>query len=267
MDLSEIWQEHKRFIVTVASGALLFLIASSVVDAVYGADLSEQRNKIGRATNDLNGPLYTAADKREAEEQNEELASRAMDLEGAIAFVPREAFRLVSASPAAAQNSFMDAGERLRSQLGDLASRRRALLPDGLGIVMPGTRNVDVFERHLHALDLLERVVQLALKADVRRVRDVRIELDRAFKSGRSLGALEKTEVTVEVEGDPEAVTQWIAMCETPSKDATLGVDVRGQALPISSLEIRAASVKRSDVLATVTFVVVRIHSAESEDA
>ena len=35
MDLNEIWQEHKRFIVTLCSAALLFFIGTPVVASVF----------------------------------------------------------------------------------------------------------------------------------------------------------------------------------------------------------------------------------------
>ncbi|MEL6905295.1 MAG: hypothetical protein AAFP22_07815 [Planctomycetota bacterium] len=267
MDLNEIWQEHKRFIVTLCSAALLFFIGTTVVESVFGADRRAKSKAIAESARVLRDPHFTASDRRDAAELKEQLEERTRALEDAVAFVPRPGFLIETRAPAAAQNAFMDAGERLRSRLGDLASRRRAVLPDGLGIEMPGSRNVDVYERHLHALDLLERSLEIGLESGVRRVRNVRIELDRAFKTGRGLGPVERTEVTIEVEGDPEAVTAWIAACETPAEGARSGVDVRGQALPISSIEIRGASVKRSDLLATVTFLVVRIHTSEAEDA
>ena len=266
MDLDEIWQEHKRFIVTVVAGMALYFIGGTVLDSVYGADIRDATSAVSRSKRALAQGMYDRADQRDAEEQNAALLERFAALERAVAFAPRDGFTIPTDAPDVAQNTYLSAVERVSADLEDLASRTRAVLPDGLGLDMLETRNVGAIERHLHALDLLERATAMALDAGVRRVRDVRVELDPAFRAGRGLGAVERTTVQMEVEGSPESVARWLARVETPVEgDAALG-GLRRQALPVKSLEVRRASSKRSDAICNVTFLVVRLHDDETEE-
>lgn len=266
MDLDEIWQEHKRFIVTVFAGMAVYFIGGTVLQSVYGAEISSARTAVARSRSALRDGMYDRADQRDAEEQNAALRERFAALESAVAFRPREGFTIPTDAPDVAQNTYLTAVERVTADLEDLASRTRAALPDGLGLEMLETRNVGAIERHLEALDLLERATAMALDCGIRRIRSVRVELDSAFRAGRGFGAVERTTVSMELEGSPENVARWLAMVETPAEGDAPLAELRTQALPIQTLEARRASTKRSDALCNVTFVVVRLYDDQTEE-
>ncbi len=269
MDASEIWQENKKFIVTVGSGLLVFLIGGMVINSMYAGDIRKTQSKVRSAQNELKKEMFGAADLEQAEQENEELERLYGTARTAAEFIPRPEFILdVSGSPQAA---YQTAQAVVRDRVGDLASRKRAFLPDGLDLEMLKTQNVDALERHLHALDLLERSLVMALQAGVRQVRSVEIKLDPAFKRGRGLGAIELTDVTMDCTAPSEAITRWLAMAETPLDDVSPEnadmAAIRSQALPIQSVDLKSSQSKKGDdVRARVTFSVVRVHEIEAEE-
>ena len=269
MDASEIWQENKKFIVTVGSGLLVFLIGGMVINNMYAGDISSTQRSVRAAQKDLNAEMFGAADLGQAESENEELQRLYITARAASEFLPRPEFVLdASGSPQAA---YQTAQAVVRDRVSDLASRKRAFLPDGLDLEMLKTQNVDALERHLHALDLLERSLVMALESGVRQVRSVEIKLDPAFKRGRGLSAIEVTDVTVDCTAPSEAITRWLAMAETPLEGASpenAGMAaIRAQALPIQSVDLKSSQSKKDDdVRARVTFSVVRVHEIEAEE-
>lgn len=265
MDLNEIWQEHKRFIVTVVAGLLTFFIANSVVDSLYDGDINKKQGTIRKSRQKLAKDLYTPTDRALAEDENELLSASYAEMVEAVAFQPRPGF--IADGSSAVKNIYTTAVERVRQRTADLASRNRAMLVDGLGLEMVQTTNVDEIERHLHALDLLERALVLALDSGVRRVRRVEIDLDPAFKSRRGLGAIERTKVSIETVSTAEAVTRWLAMAETPlpvTGEGGPGELIRSQPLPIHDLELTRVSAKDDEVRANITFMVVRVHDLDT---
>ncbi len=270
MDLNDIWQENKRFIVTVGSGLLVLLIGVMVIDGMYVGDIGQYKRERGKAQRELGKELYSVDDRELAEAENEALRGRYERIAGAIAFQPRPAFRLEGAS-VSAQNVYATAAEGVRQRVGDLASRRRAFLPDGLGLKLVKTTNVDAIERNLHALDLLERALVLALDSGVRQVRSIDVRLDPAFTRRRGLGPIERTLVDIEVTAKPEAVTRWIVQAETPAGDDVSQSEneataVRAQALPVLAFDVLSQKSKDGEVRAKVTFLVIRIHEIQPDD-
>jgi len=265
MDLSDIWQENKRFITTVGAGLLVFMIGWMIVDGMYMSDIQsvDRSNRRDRAK--LKDPMFTSADRSLARDENEELNTRYDTILDVAAFQPRPEFRLDQAN-VKAQDVYANAIESVRDRLRNLASRKRAFLPEGLDIDMLKTRNIDALERNLHAIDLLDRAVEMALEAGVKQIRSVDISLDPAFRSRRGLGAIEKTQVTIDTVSTAEAIAVWILMCETP-RPGDPEASVRLQALPIQSVDARRAASKSDEVRTRVTFLVVRVNEIEDPDA
>lgn len=267
MDLNEIWQEHKRFILMVAAGFLTFFVANSVIEGIFQSDIRAATSGVSKSSAILSKELYQSDDRVMAELENESLRDGYDKLVAAAAFRPRPEFDLAQNS-STPQNAYITAVERLEDRLIDLASQKRAILPDGLGLDTVQTLNVDLVERHLHAVDLLERAVQMALEAGVRRVRGIHVRLDPAFEKSRGLGAIERTRVQIETDSTAEAVTEWLALAETPLAPGASGpaAFVRLQPLPFQDIEMSRVSAKENEVRTSVTFVVVRVHELPTDD-
>ena len=264
MDLNDIWQENKRFITTVGSGFLVFLIGYFVVEGVYAGDIDNINRSNSQARRKLNTEMFTADDREVAQGENDALLKSFETLTAAVAFTPRPEFDLEGRA-GSARNVYMSSVDRVRNRVEDLASRRRARWPEGLDLERLETNNVDAIERNLHALDLLERVLVLAVESGVKQVRSADIKLDPAFTARRGLGSIEKTKVEVDIVASPDAVARWLLACETPA-DGGADNTVRQQALPIDSIDARRATSKSDEVQAKVTFLVVRVNEVEVSD-
>ncbi len=264
MDLNDIWQENKRFITTVGSGFLVFLIGFLVIEGMYSGDIDSIRRKNSAARGKLRTEMFTADDRGVARDENEALLESFEKLTEAAAFGPRPEFDLEGRADSA-RNVYMTSVDRVRNRVEDLASRRRARLPEGLDLERLETNNVDAIERNLHALDLLERALVLALESGVKQVRSADIKLDPAFTSRRGLGSIEKTKVSVDVVASPDAVASWLLACETPAVGDS-EFSIRQQALPIDAIDARRATSKSDEVQAKVTFLVVRVNEVETSD-
>ncbi|MGD2018285.1 MAG: hypothetical protein PVJ89_09225, partial [Planctomycetota bacterium] len=184
MDLNDVWQENKRFITTVGSGFLVFLIGYLVVEGMYAGDIASIKRNNSNARRKLGTEMFTADDRELARDENDLLRSSFDKLSDAAAFRPRPEFDLAGRGESA-QNVYMTSVENVRDRVGDLASRRRAYLPEGLDLEQLKTKNVDAIERNLHAVDLLERTLVLAIESGVKQVRSVDVKLDPAFTSRR----------------------------------------------------------------------------------
>lgn len=271
MDASEVWQENKKFIITVGSGLIVYLIGSMVIDSMYAGDIRRIQGSTRKAQAELSSEMFSAVDLADAEGENEALQKLYDTARSAAEFYPRPEFVLDGASSNSPQAAHQTAQALVLDRVGSLASRKRAFLPDDLDLEILKTRNVDAIERHLHALDMLERAIVLALESGVRQVRSVEIKLDPAFQRGRGLGAIERTEVSIDCEAPAMAITRWLALAETPlvseSPENASVAAIRAQALPISAIDIKSIQSKKNDnVRARVTFNVVRIHEIESAD-
>lgn len=260
MDTEQFWQENKRFILTLAAGMLVFFIANATIERLYGAPIDSARTATTRAMRELSDDLYSSSDRELAEQENVALAAGFATVEESAAFKPRPEFRPSSAEAAKSEAIF--AVEGVHERVRDLASRSRTRLPDGLDLDAITTTNVDEIERRMHAVDLLERALSLALRSGIRNVRSISIDLDPAFRSSRGIGPVERTKVTIDVESTAEAVTRWLALALTPDPNDPM----RSQALPIESLEMQRVSTKEDEVQTDVTFLVLRVHEVVEED-
>ena len=254
MDLNDYWQENKRFIVSVAVGLLVFLIGTLVVSGVVDSDLQKElRTRTGYKNSLKNKARHTSADKTRAGEHNEALQAALGALGGSIAFQPRPGFQLDPAA-GSASNQYYTAVDRVRGDLDILRSRHRVLLPEGIGIEPVKTNSAQTIQRHLEAVDMLERALLCAIHSGVKNVSKIRIELDPAFNSRGGLGPVERTRIQMTIVSPSGAVSDMLMMTQS---------DRFGQPLAIEKFEIKNARNKEDEVTAAITFLVVRLRAIE----
>ena len=93
MDLHDIWQENKRWILGVVAGLLVFWTVSTIVKGIYStAGVRQQIRNQQRSVQ--SEPLYTAEALAAARNEQEELETARGRLDGAIEFVPPDEFLL-----------------------------------------------------------------------------------------------------------------------------------------------------------------------------
>lgn len=256
MDLNDYWQENKRFVVTVGTGALVFLIAFFFLSDSYGSAARQARSRLTKASTELKAGRYSAADLSRAQEQNEALLADYAALSMAVAFEPRPEF-LLQEGLGSPNNQYFLRRDEVRADLAQMAGRRRISLPDGLGLEPLKTLNVDTIERHMEALDLLDRVLRCAIDAGVQQVTEVRVTLDPGFGSRTGVGRVERTRVTLRMMGDAESLTHTMAVTQT---------NRYGKPLTVERFDLKSAARKRNEVSAEVTFLVVRLSDVRVDE-
>ena len=94
MDLQDIWQEHRRWILGVLAGVIVFFAARSIIDSVFGGDRAV-REAQRKAQALMTQEFYQPATRDEILAENDRLVAQVAELREALAFVPSEEFSLI----------------------------------------------------------------------------------------------------------------------------------------------------------------------------
>jgi len=165
MDLTTLWQEHKTFILCLVAGLLIFFVGQTLISSVYQIDEKRlQRTKIKNALRKRTNPSSGQLD--EARRLNEDLDARYQAVVDRVNFKPDAKYEL---SPQEKPDIEYD---RVFSEARDLyveAAKTLNITVDGnLGMPeLSPTRRSEI-QRALTALDIVTRVVLLAMETDVR---------------------------------------------------------------------------------------------------
>lgn len=215
MNLDEYWQENRRFVLGLFGGLVLFLTGLWVADAVYGTDLRAARAQEAKVVRDLRQPMFTRSQLAEAEEERERLREVVAALGSTVDFEEREGFRLRE-GPGSATAQYHEIVGRLRDELLPAAARRNLRLEPTLGLPKLSPTRASDIERYLSGLDLLERVARLAIDEGVGRMEELSIRLDPEYVSRRGTGAVETTELHLQLSGPAVALGRVLARLERP---------------------------------------------------
>jgi hypothetical protein len=211
---------------------------------------------VGKVRRELQKARYNVNARDEALAANEALRASLDALQERVAFEPRPEFVLPPGSAADRASSDYFAGvERVRESLAILAGRKRISLPPGLDLQPVMTNSVETYERHLAALDLLDRALRLAIEHNVKQIKNIRIDLDPAFRVRRGMGTVEETTIEIKAASAPRTITAWLQATQIPTF---------GQVLPIKGIEARTRRAKTDELDVTVTFSALRLHLPET---
>ena len=258
MDLNDFWQENKRFVLTVGSGALTFLIGLAIVDSVYGGELRSLKRTVARAESDLRAPRFSRSDLDAAQKRNEELQAVLGELGKAVAFETRPGFAL-DPSAGSPTNQYFDLVARTRDALLRRARRTSLRTPADIGLpALSPTQTVKI-ERYMEAVDLIDRVVSMSMDVGVDRIDAIEIKLDPGLDSSRGVGRLERTEVTFRIGGEPLSLMRLFV--ETQSETSY------GGPLAVGSLEMKPERAKADELRMDVVFWICRLHQVEEEES
>lgn len=249
MDLGEYWQENKRFVLGVGIGALVFFLAFVMVRSSFEDDIHSRRREISQRRSDLELAMFDASDLADARLENEALREAVARLSESTRFASRPGFTLESGH-GAPNAQYLRILARVREDLLRRANRSNLELDASLGMPsLSPTREVEI-ERYLEALDVVERLVDLALRASVQRVEKIRIQLDAGLRSREGLGSVERTRVSFTVTGDSLALTRILTWARRP---------VSGGVLHVEGIEISPSRSKADEVRMELTLVIARL--------
>ncbi|MDZ4772050.1 MAG: hypothetical protein SGI72_02845 [Planctomycetota bacterium] len=260
MDLSNYWQENKRFLVTVACGVIVFAILWMLVDRYFGDDLRRQRSLVTTTTSKLaKDSMYSAVDLVEAEKENASLTSAVDTLSKASAFAPRTQF-VLDARRGSPSSQYFAAVAAVRENLLRQAGRANMRVPEDLGLpALSPTREPDI-ARYLEALDLVDRAVRSALATGCDRIDKIEIRLDPRLYSREGVGRIEKTRVSFTLSGAGAPMANFLTLTQAAGEKDSNGEPLVGPLL-IEKADMVPARTGAEATL-DVTFACARIAAA-----
>jgi hypothetical protein len=262
MDLNDYWQENKRFVVTVASGAILFVIGSMVVDSFFKSELQSQELQARTSAEKLrNTPMYGPREQQRAQEQNDALLASVGQLAQAVEFQTRPRF-LLDPAKGPASNQYFGTVSAVREELLRAAGRANLRLPEDLGLpALSPTRELEI-QKTLEAFDLVERVVRLALESGVERVESIEIKLDPALSSRQGVGEIERTQVSFVASGAHQPFVRLLLASQSRASEGASAL----LPLVLASADLTPARNKSDEATLKAVFCVVRLHPRTSEE-
>jgi hypothetical protein len=258
MDVDAYWQENKRFVLAVAGGVLLFVVGFAVETAVFQDEILATQRTSQKYRNDLKAAQYTAQDLAEVEAENAALKESVERLTAAANFQPRPEFVPAAGVPVA--NHYLRTFSRVREELEQRANRAGLALDEALGMPELSPTVESEIVRYLEALDLVEGVADLAMRARVKRMEKIQVRLDPARSSRQGVGALERTRVQMTLAGSSAAIARVLAWTQRPE----IADGETGRVLTIDQLETSRTAGKAGEVRLDVTFVIARVKPLES---
>ncbi|HPF15113.1 MAG: hypothetical protein H6830_11330 [Planctomycetes bacterium] len=253
MNFSDYWQENKRFVTSVCTGVVLFFVAFLLLDGSLGSKDLTIRKRISEAQSKLREPLYSGQDREDAESDHAALQTALDQLSKEAVFEPRPDF-VLKPGEGAASNLYFQRVDEVRESLRRLASRARANLPEGLDLEPLMTNDADTIERHLLALDLIDRIVRHALASGMQSVDRIQVELDPGFKSKEGVGIVERTQVLLDLRGSSRAVSAMIV--------ASQGNEF-GKPLIVDDLDIKIDRRDPDLVLVSMRLSAIQLHEPQ----
>jgi hypothetical protein len=246
VDLSNYWQENKRFLTSVGVGVAVFTAAWFAIDNYLGADLRSQTARKTKLEADLKQAMFTTVELEGAKSDNAALVEACNTLRARVEFVARPEFRLEKGVPATSR--YFTVLERTRDDLRTRAGRAGLAIPDDLGMpAVAPTKEVEL-GRYLEALDAIEQAIAIAIDTDVQRVEALRVKLDPRLLSGKPFDDLEKTAIEVKLIGSPVPLTKWLA---------SLASERDGRVLLVEKASVESAHAKHDEIRVEATLLVV----------
>jgi len=238
MNFDAFWQTHRRFILGMAGGLVVFFILLAITGGGAKESLSRSRTSISRASREMQSKqLYAASQVSELKERLTMLQERNQLLADRNLPAFRERFRVKPGIPPA-QHYISLTGE-MRDELIGWALRRNCEVDDSLGLPPVSPSQPQQIDRVLRGLDVVDRVVHLAVDYGASEVDKIRIAQKRSRRSGRNVSPLDITPITLEV--------TFVRSSIAPFLNALLAEQQAGRPLGLMGLEVLPRNDKRME--------------------
>lgn len=236
MDVHEIWQENKRWIVGVLIGVVLFFIAKTVLASMHDSDriVRQARSEANKVNSE---PMFDQKALTELRAESDALTAAAAALVKAVDFTPRPEFDLKGKG--SFHLHFDQVSRQARARV--LAGAERAGVDlSAKDMQWPTPTSQEETQSVLIALDLLDDAMARAFAAS-REVRaadpdavglvavdDLRIEGERKGARGRRRSAdagdrIKEYRVTFKLRADAPTVTMMLEKFKSGGRPINLG--------------------------------------------
>lgn len=254
LDLGAYWQENRRFVLTVGAGALVFLVGFAIESSLYQGKIVAAQRVIQTKKNALKDMQFSAQDLAEVGEENGALRKAVDELTESARFRPRPEF-VPDPAKGPSANHYLRTLSSVREDLGQRANRASLDLDASLGMPELSPTLEQEIVRYLEALDLVETVADLAIRARADGIDKIQVRLDPARASRAGVGPIERTRVQLTLSGSSVALTRVLAWSQRPPPG--------GRVLPIDQIEMSTLKGRKDQVRLDVTFVIARIQPPE----
>ncbi len=255
MKLEDFWQENKSFVVTVVGGAVLFGAGWATINSTVGDELAKSRVRLTALEKQLAEPKFTEADQQKAQAERDKLAAAVDTLTGALAFQVRPDYELAGQAPS---SRYFAVQAKAREELLALANRAGLVVPESLGLPNLSPTKEQEIVRDLEALDVIDRVVHLAIEAQCERIDEIHIKLDPRLVSGKPITDIEKTTVEFDLVGPAAPLCKLIALSQQKRATNPLLVDRVG---------MTSTRAKNDESKLEIAFLVAHLHGDAKSDA
>jgi hypothetical protein len=257
VNLDALWQRNRKFILILLGSVLgffilLWMLTSSSVGRQKAAGLS-----LAKANGELRSANYGDKQEREAQAQLETLRARNAEF-AAKALPPVRAEYQLPKGKAAAQH-YIELTGALRQDLVGWALRNNCEVESSLGLPPVSPTQPQQVERVLRGLDVVERVVRLAVASGASKVEKIGIsERGRRSTAGRP-AQLDLTPVQLEV--------VFEGLSPTPFLRVLLAEAAQGRPLGLAGVEVSAPNPRRRERRVLLEFAVGVLPVAATEGA
>ena len=198
MNLDTIWQLHRRFLTGTAIALFVFLIGLAMIGNTAGKDLKRYNLTAGKHKRTLNTPAYSRAQVGDLRARLSEMEQRTDAL--ANESLPPLRQKFIPAAGQSPTQHYIELTGTLRSELVTESLLNNVDIDDSLGLPAQSPTQPQMIARILRGLDVVDRVVNLAVRTGAIAVEDIQIA-SRIPKKRRA-GApskLDMTPVTMEI--------------------------------------------------------------------
>lgn len=257
MNFDAFWQTHRRFILGAAGGILAFFILMALTSSGAKDRFTKARGNLNRYKRELNSnPMYSSNQVAELRGELTELRERNLHLAQRTLPVFRERFQVPTGTPPA--QHFISLTGELRDELIGWALRRNCEVDESLGLPPVSPSQGQQIERVLRGLDVVDRVVHLAVDFGASEVDKIRIAQKARRRTGRNASPLVITPVTMEVTFHRQPIS--------PFMDALLAEQSAGRPLGLMGLEVLPPNEKRMEQRILLEFGVGVLPMPQSEE-
>jgi len=208
MDLNDVWQGNKRFILGVGAGFVVFLIGQATIGSLWSstgpaAAVKSRSSKLRK----LETPSKSSLNKvnTEVSDLDEELES----LFGRMAFVTQDAFLLPKREPSP-DLLYNEIRSRAGDELVDVAARQNIDVIQTLGLPEFTPSGREAIQRALSGLDIVEMVVETAIVAGVRAIPEIEIVEQRGRRRKSTESFIDPLKVRFRIEGSTASIAEVI---------------------------------------------------------
>lgn len=257
MNLDALWQRNRKFILILLGAVLGFFILLWLLTSGPVSRQEAASRSLAKATGDLRAPMFGEASEREAQARLETLRARNAEF-AALALPPVRAEYRLPAGKSPAQH-YIELTGSLRQDLTAWALRNNCEVDGSLGLPPVSPTQAQQVERVLRGLDVVERVIRLAVASGASKVEGITIaERGRRATAGRP-AQLDLTPVQLEVVFESQSPTPFLR--------ALLAETGQGRPLGLAGLEVVAPSPRNRERRILLEFAVGVLPPAAAEGA